>query len=250
MRLNRPALSAAPMLALACTLGAAACGAQQTPAPAAGEAAGAMEQSRTVAGGGITVPGWTGRIDANEAAQGQRLENAKLAPEGNGMRVTTGPAVAYWNPNNRATGNYSVSATFREPQFQNLNDHPHPYGVFVAGNNMGTENQSYLYCAAYGNGNFIFRGFGPEAFQLNGRRGEANAAVNRAAAQGQPVSQQIAINVNANDVQCVINGTVVSTYPKSDAVQAGRLTSTDGIFGVRSGHNTEVIVTDLRMTPR
>ena len=167
------------------------------------------------------------------------------------MRITTGPALAYWHPNNRATGNYTVSATFREPQFQNLNNHPHPYGLFVAGQNMGTEQQSYLYCAAYGTGNFIMRGFAPASFQLNGgRTGQAHAAVNKAAGVGQPVTQQIAINVNSDNVECVINGQVVGTFPKSDIVQSGRLTTTDGIYGVRSGHNTEAIVTDLRMTRR
>ena len=40
----------------------------------------------------------------------------------------------------------------------NLNDHPHPYGIMIAGNDLGTPQQSYLYCAAYGNGTFIVRG--------------------------------------------------------------------------------------------
>jgi hypothetical protein len=31
----------------------------------------------------------------------------------------------------------------------------------IGGNDLGTPQQSYLYCAAYGNGNFIVRGFGP-----------------------------------------------------------------------------------------
>ena len=47
----------------------------------------------------------------------------------------------------------------------------------------GGPSQSYLYCAAYGSGNFIVRGFGPEPFQMNGRR-EANAAVHKAAGPG------------------------------------------------------------------
>ena len=54
----------------------------------------------------------------------------------------------------------------------------------IGGNDLGTATQSYLYCAAYGNGNFIVRGFGPDAFQVNGRRGEANAAVHKAAGRG------------------------------------------------------------------
>ena len=54
----------------------------------------------------------------------------------------------------------------------------------IAGNDMGTAEQTYLYCAAYGNGMFIVRGFGPAAFQMNGRRGEAAPSVNKAAGPG------------------------------------------------------------------
>ena len=129
-----------------------------------------------------------------------------------------------------------------------LNNHPHPYGIVIAGNDMGTDQQSYLYCAAYGNGNFIVRGFGPEPFQLNGRRGEANPAVNKAAGPGQPVTQEIALSVKGDRVECAINGTVVASYPKADLVTAGKLKSTDGVYGIRFGHNTEATVTGLTMT--
>lgn len=63
----------------------------------------------------------------------------------------------------------------------NRNDHPHPYGIMIGGSDLGTDTQSCLYCAAYGNGNFVVRGFGPDAFQLDGHRGEEKAAVHRAA---------------------------------------------------------------------
>ena len=207
-----------------------------------------MEETRAVAGGGISAAGWTGQIDASEASRGQMITNAKLATEGSGLRVTTGPAVAYWNPANTATGDYTVKATFTEPKYMNVNDHPHPYGVFIGGNDMGTANQSYLYCAAYGNGNFIVRGFGPAAFQLNGRRGEANAAVHKAAGPGSPVTQDIAVSVKGDNVTCSINGAVVGTYKKSDVVAAGKLKSTDGVYGVRFAHNTDGVVTGLTVT--
>ena len=121
----------------------------------------AMEATREVSAGGIAAAGWTGRIDPKEAAEGQKIENAKLAQKGDTLLVTTGPAVVYWNPANTATGNYTVSATFDEPQYMNVNDHPHPYGVFIGGNDMGTDQQSYLYCSAYGNGKFIVVASGP-----------------------------------------------------------------------------------------
>src|SRR5438045_7107071 len=116
------------------------------------------------------------------------LNSAKLVKDGNALHVTTGPAVTYWNPANKASGDYTVKATFNEPKYMNLNDHPHPYGIVIAGNDMGTANQAYLYCAAYGSGMFIVRGFGPTPFQMNGRRGEANDAVHKAAGPGSPVT--------------------------------------------------------------
>jgi hypothetical protein len=129
----------------------------------------------------------------------------------------------------------------------NLNNHPRPYGIFIGGNDLGAEDQSYLYCAAYGNGNFIVRGFGPVAFQMNGR-GEANAAVHKAAGPGEPVTQEIAMSVKGDKVECSINGTVVATYDKPAVVTAGKLKSTDGIYGLRFAHNTEVKVAGFKMT--
>jgi hypothetical protein len=210
--------------------------------------AAAQDQARTVSGGGISVAGWMGQVDANEAARGQLITNSKFAREGEGFRVTTGPAAVYWHPDNRASGNYEVSARFHEPEYMNVNDHPHPYGIVIGGSDLGTPNARYLYCAAYGNGTFIVRGFGPAAFQVNGRRGEANPAVNRAAAKGQPVTQEIRVVVHGDRVTCSINGTEVGNYAKADLVGDGKLTSTDGLWGVRFAHNTDAVVTGLRMT--
>jgi hypothetical protein len=204
-----------------------------------------MDTSHGVSGGGVYVKGWTGAIDASATKEGQTINNAKLTSEGTGMRITTGPAVAYWNPANTASGDYTVMATFTEPKFMNLNTHPHPYGIVIGGNDLGTDQQSYLYCAAYGSGNFIVRGFGPEPFQVNGRRPEANAAVHKAAGTGEPVTQDIAVAVKGDKVSCSINGTVVGTYDKSAIVGAGKLKSTDGVYGIRSAHNTDVVVTNF-----
>src|SRR2546430_17336755 len=164
-----------------------------------------MEASGSVAGGGVSVPGWTGKIDAKEEAAGMTLNNAKLTKDGDALHIITGPAVTYWNPANKASGDYTVKATFREPKFMNLNSHPHPYGIVIAGNDLGTDQQSYLYCAAYGNGNFIVRGFGPSPFQMNGPRGSADAPVNKAAAAGEPETQRIALSVRGDKVECPIN---------------------------------------------
>lgn len=207
----------------------------------------AQDAAKAVSGGGISVAGWTGKIDPKEEAAGQVLNNAKLAKEGDVLYVMTGPAVTYWNPANKASGNYTVKATFKEPKYMSLNNHPHPYGIMIGGNDLGTGQQSFLYCAAYGNGNFIVRGFGPAPFQINGR-GESNAAVHKAAGPGEPVTQEIAVSVKGDKVECAINGTVVGSYDKASLVGEGKLKSTDGVYGIRFAHNTEGTVTALTMT--
>ena len=49
-------------------------------------------------------------------------------------------------------------------------------------------------------------------------------------------------------VEGAINGTAVGTYDKSSPVTAGKLKSTDGVYGIRFSHNTDAIVTGFTMT--
>lgn len=203
------------------------------------------EETRSVMEGGIHVPGWMGSIDKSEASNGMLITDASLAMDGSALHVMTGPAANYWNPANTATGDYTVKATFTEPAFMNLNSHPHPYGIFIGGTAMGTADESFLYCAAYGNGNFIVRGFAPAPFQMNGgRQGQASEAVHKAEGPGKPVTQEIAVSVRGEKVTCSINGTEVASYDKAAVLTAG-LKSTDGVYGIRFGHNTEAKVSGL-----
>ena len=154
-------------------------------------------------------------MDDSRENAGLTVNDSKFAPApGGGFLVITGPSMTYWNPANKATGNYTVEATFAEKEYMNLNTHPHPYGIAIAGNDLGTPTMSILYCSAYGNGTFIVRGFGPAPFAVNARA-EANAAINKAAGKGSPVTQKIAMTVTADKVECAVNGTIVGSYDKA-----------------------------------
>ncbi|HTL03533.1 MAG TPA: hypothetical protein VL243_14955 [Vicinamibacterales bacterium] len=206
------------------------------------------DADRVIPGGGISVAGWVGKIDPASEKQGRVVNDAKFAQEGANLHVTTGPAITYWNPANKAAGDYTVKATFTEPKYMALNSHPHSYGIVIGGNDLGTDQQSLLYCAAYGNGTFIVRGFGPAPFQMNGRMGAANPAVHKAAAQNEPVTQEIAWTVKGGRAECSINGTMVAGYDKAEIVGPGKLKSTDGIWGLRFTHNVEALVAGLGMS--
>ena len=57
-----------------------------------GATASAQDASTAVKDGGVKVKDWAGKIDAREAGQGMTINDAKFAPMGKGMHITTGPA--------------------------------------------------------------------------------------------------------------------------------------------------------------
>src|SRR3954454_15316470 len=126
-----------------------------------------FDRDRVIPGGGIFVQGWTGKIDAGSVRQGRTLNDSKFVQESNAIHVIAGPATTFWNPANTASGDYTVKATFLEPKFMELNSHAHSYGIVIGGTNMGTDQMTYVYCVAYGDGNALVRGFsGADVFTL------------------------------------------------------------------------------------
>src|SRR3954463_10422083 len=97
----------------------------------ASSAAAQGDPDRVIPNGGIFAAGWTGKIDASSEKAGGKLSNGRLAPARPAVRVMTGPAPTFWNPANKATGDFTVKATFTEPQYMSLNSPPHSYGVFI-----------------------------------------------------------------------------------------------------------------------
>ena len=100
-----------------------------------------------------------------------------------------------------------------------------------------------MYCVAYGSGEALVRGFTDGKVMTLAKRAP-NPAVHKAGADG-GVTQEIAWSVKGDKADCMVNGTVVASMPKADIVGAGKLESTDGIYGVRVSHNLDVMMTGL-----
>ena len=200
-----------------------------------------QDADRKVAGGGITAKGWQGMIDAGAAKKGATINDSKFAETGGTLTLTIGPAATYWNPANTAAGDYTVGATFREGKSDA--GHPHSYGIFIGGNQLNTDQQSYVYCVAYGDGTFLVRGFNGQSVVTYSKR-QPHAAVKKAGADGS-VEQSIAWTVKGGRAECAINGTTVAGFDKSELVTAGKLESTDGIYGIRVSHNVNVTVSNF-----
>lgn len=202
------------------------------------------EPDRKVAGGGISVPGWKGLVDANAAAKGLTVNDSKFVKEGDALHLTVGPATTYWNPANTASGNYTVKGTFRQPKASA--GHPHPAGVFIGGKDVGTDTQRFVYCVAYPDGSFLVRGFNGKAV-FNPVKRQPNDAVNKAG-ESADVTNDVAWVVRDGNAECQINGKPVATLAKADLIGSDKLDSTDGVWGIRVSHNMDVIVTNLGLT--
>jgi len=206
------------------------------------QSAHAQDADRKVAGGGITAKGWQGKVDAGAAKKGMTVADSKFDQEGGALHLHIGPAAYYWNPANVAKGDYTVKATFKEGK--TVSDHPHPYGLFIGGTGLGTDDNKLLYCVAYGNGSYLVRGFnGAQVVTVT--KPTPNEAVHKTAADGS-TTQEIAWAVKGGEAECLVNGKSVAKVTKADL--AGKIDSTDGVYGIRVSHNVDVTVSGLAVT--
>lgn len=206
----------------------------------------AQDADRSAAGG-IKVDGWKGRVDRRAAGRGMTTANSHFRMEGNNLRLSVGPAGNFWNPAHVARGNYEVRATFREHKM--AASHPHSYGIFIGGADLESQNETLMYCIAYGNGTYSVKTFHGENVQTLVDRA-ASPALRQADATSGESTNEIGWRVTNGRASCVINGTVVHTFTTAEVVAADKLTSLDGVYGIRVSHNLELTVSGLTMTPR
>jgi hypothetical protein len=203
-----------------------------------GTAVMAQDADRTVKGG-VTAPGWTGRVDRKPAAAGKTIGDSKFVAEGSDLRLSIGPAASYWNPANTASGDYQVKATFKEHKMAAT--HPHSYGIFIGGSALDSDTEKLMYCIVYGNGTYSIKTFNGAAVATLVDRA-AHPALKKADANGESTNE-IGWKVQGNKVSCVLNGAEATTFSKTE--DAAKIGSTDGIYGIRVSHNLELTVSGL-----
>jgi hypothetical protein len=190
--------------------------------------------TRQGAGSGIQVPGWRGRTDRSD----QRIEDVSFVAEGSGFRLTNGPHAALWNPANRATGDYTVSARLSKLRTSGSSQEE-SYGIFIAGNRLEGSNQNYLYCVVFGTGTVMVRHRnGTETATLLGKT--AASAISRMGPDG--VTDEVSMWVRDGRVGCSVNGTEVFSAARESMLGPGKLVSTDGVFGLRASHNLDLLI--------
>ena len=178
-------------------------------------------------------PGWQVRIDSSQnASDPDDVPDLRVMAMGKGFHVTGGPAGTFWNPANRAAGNYSARATFN---LMKPSGHVNYYGLVFGGEALEGAKQKYVYFLVAQNGTYIIRARTGDNVQ-DVRASTAHTAVRRPGADGRSTNT-LEVRVAGSTISYVVNGTVVHTTPKS-----GPTAATDGIVGVRINHVLDVAV--------
>jgi hypothetical protein len=183
--------------------------------------------------------GWKLRVDGgSNASDPDGAGQIKFVEEKGGFHATNPQAAAYWNPANTITGNYSLKGTF---SVLRPTSHAEYFGLIFGGSGLDGAKQNYLYFMVAGNGRWLFkRRVGDDTEEIGGP--EPNKAVKTPDASGK-YTNALEVRVLADKIECVINGTVVHTAPKT-----GEAAKTDGIYGFRVNHLLDVQVDGFAMS--
>ncbi len=191
------------------------------------------DPDKKVMDGGVKVSGWEARLDEADAKVGE----LKFVSMGPGFHVTSGPAAIYFNPANAAKGNYTVKASLTQTKAPT---HREAYGVFIGGDDLKGDKQSYLYVVIAGTGEYTIKHrAGSQTHTVVDWT--ASPALKKADEAGK-ATNEIAVEVGS-DVRVLLNGTEVFKQAK-DKVMG----SMDGIVGLRVNHNLDVHVGNFSVT--
>jgi len=182
--------------------------------------------------------GWKMRVDRSTSASDPDAAGAiKFVTMGTGFHATNPQAAVYWNPANKATGNYTLKGTFT---LMKPSGHTNYYGLVFGGSDLEGANQSYTYFLVAQDGTWLVkRRDGEVAKDVSPKT--PNAAVKKPGGDGKSTNA-LEVRVSADKIDYVVNGTVVNSTPKSAVAR------TDGTYGIRVNHLLEVHIDGLAVT--
>jgi hypothetical protein len=181
---------------------------------------------------------WLLRADRSTSAADPDAPGAiKFTAQGAGFHAVTPQAAVFWNPANRATGNYTLKGTFT---LVKPSDHTNYYGLVFGGSDLEGPQQSYLYFLVAQDGSWLIKQRVGDANTKDVGRA-VHAAVKKPDASGASTNA-LEVRVMADKVDYAVNGTVVHSTPKT-----GATAKTDGLYGIRSNHRLEIKVDSLTL---
>ena len=176
-------------------------------------------------------PGWKVRADDPKADM-TKLAFTEMKP---GFHVTTGPALILWNPENTATGNFTIESEiffFREGSRDT-----EAYGILLGGKDLEGE-ADYVYFMLRNDGKYLVKHrAGNGDTHLITDWTEHSAVVIHHGSEG-TIKNVISVAAGADSVRFSVNGQPVSSYPRSHM-------NADGIVGLRVNHGLNLHISKL-----
>ncbi len=183
--------------------------------------------------------GWKLRSDHSSDASDPDAPGAnKFMVSGSGFHAINPMAAIYWNPANTATGDYTLKGTFKLIKSTGYDEY---YGLIFGGSGLEGATQSYLYFMVTDDGTYLIKRRDGSSTQGVSPK-TPNAAVKKPDASG-TATNALEVRVKGDKIEFVINGTVVTTLPKS-----GGAAKTDGLYGIRINHQLDVQIDGFGMS--
>jgi hypothetical protein len=175
---------------------------------------------------------WKMRVDRSTSASDPDAPGAiKFVTAGSGFQATNPQAAVYWNPANTTKGTYTLKGTFK---LLKPSGHVNYYGLVFGGSDLEGPTQKYIYFMVAQNGTWLIKVRDGDATTKSVSEKVPNDVVNKPDASGVSTNA-LEVRVGADSIAYVVNGTVVTTTPKT-----GLTAVTDGIYGIRINHLLEV----------
>jgi hypothetical protein len=186
------------------------------------------DEDKAVTGGGVVPAGWSVRSDGNAGTA-----NVKVAPMGQGIHVTLGPAIILYRDRNTGKGAFHTLATFTQTKAAT---HPEGYGLFYGGQGLDGAAQKYTYFLIRQDGTYLVKSRDGEKTTEITKGWVASPAVHKIEAKGSATNLlEIDNKRDSSKVVFKVNGEPVYTLD-------GKATTVDGAVGMRINHNLDLHV--------
>lgn len=152
-----------------------------------------------------------------------------------GWHITTGPAAIFWHPASTAEEGYRAETVIHlfDPQGRN-----EAFGIFIGGENLEAENQSYSYFLLRNSGEYLIKNRSGSETSVVKNWSPAPSMNTYSEDTESSVRNQLAVEVDGDEVTFFVNDEEVATVPNSEL-------NIDGIVGLRINHRLNVHVEDL-----
>tara|TARA_R110002124_G_scaffold246052_2_gene411153 strand:+ start:15886 stop:16569 length:684 start_codon:yes stop_codon:yes gene_type:complete len=189
-----------------------------------------------------TPKGWEWIFDkaAADVKVGSEAETAdvffvNMTP---GWHITSGPAGIYYHPENKVEGDYTLNSKIY--LFDTKGRDREGFGIFIGGNDLKGEGQSYIYFLLRNTGEYLVKKrTGTEMSTIKGWT-KTDAMKMFTTETESSAENNFQVRVAGGEMTFSLNGEVLTSMEKGDL-------NTDGQYGFRVNHSVNLHISSLKV---